>query len=249
VQLTPLYFSSRAMSSDPHRVRISRGRTVAPAIPRERQLAGAMLVAGRARVGQARRIRIKSENILGSFARLEDGSVDALFILTGQPSDPIARAVERSRRFSRSPANPIDRLRQQYPFLQPSLIPSGTCTAATKRRSAPSGWTVLLLCRSDIDAAARLRHHAYVVSSPSQASDRRRMSGSWGRAVAQRHPIPLHTGAARYYRERQLHPDAKSRRPEPACDTLRHVAREAPRLFSNPSLATRQLRPGARQCG
>jgi TRAP transporter TAXI family solute receptor len=202
VQLTPLYFLV-ARNSPIRTVSDLRGRTVALRSRESGSLQAAMLVLG-AHGLDSRAIHIKSETFLGSFARLEDGSVDALFILTGQPSEPIARAVEAQATILPIAGDLIDRLRRQYPFLQPLLIPSGTY-AGHKAPIRTIGMDSLLLCRADIDPQrvydiTRTWFHA------AQSSADGSMSGVVGPSRASATSIPLHAGAGRYYRERQLQP-------------------------------------------
>ena len=202
VQLTPLYFLVSRNSSI-RSVSDLRGRTVALRSRESGSLQAAMLVLG-AHGLDNRSIRVKCETFLGSFARLEDGSVDALFILTGQPSDPIAHAVEAEAKILPIAGDAIDRLRQQYPFLQPSLIPGGVY-AGHEEPIRTIGMDSLLLCRADIEPArvyAITRTWFLAVQSSTDGA----MSGVVGPSRASATPIPLHTGAARYYRERQLQP-------------------------------------------
>jgi TRAP transporter TAXI family solute receptor len=202
VQLTPLYFLV-SRSSSIHTVSDLRGRTVALRSRESGSLQAAMLVLG-AHGLDSRSIRVKSETFLGSFARLEDGSVDALFILTGQPSDPIARAAESEAKILPIAGEAIDRLRQQYPFLQPSLIPGGVY-AGHDEPIRTIGMDSLLLCRADI-APSRVYAITRTWFLAVQSSTDGTMSGVVGPSRASATPIPLHNGAARYYRERQLQP-------------------------------------------
>ena len=202
VQLTPLYFLV-AHESPIRSVSDLRGRTVALRSRESGSLQAAMLVLG-AHGLDSRSIHIRSETFLGAFARLQDGSVDALFILTGQPSDPIARAVESDAKILPIAGDAIDRLRQQYPFLQPSLIPGGVYAG----HDAPIrtiGMDSLLLCRAEIEPA-RVYDITRTWFLAVQSSTDGTMSGVVGPSRAAATPIPLHSGAARYYRERQLQP-------------------------------------------
>ena len=202
VQLTPLYFLV-SRDSPIRTVSDLRGRTVALRSRESGSLQAAMLVLG-AHGLDSTSIQVRSETFLGSFARLEDGSVDALFILTGQPSDPIGKAVESKAKILPIAGDAIDRLRQQYPFLQPSLIPGGTYAGhATPIRTI--GMDSLLLCRSEIEPQ-RVYEITRTWFLAVQSSTDGTMSGVVGPSRASATPIPLHSGAARYYRERQLQP-------------------------------------------
>jgi hypothetical protein len=147
-----------------------------------------------------RSIHVKSETFLGSFARLEDGSVDALFILTGQPSDPIARAAESEAKILPIAGEAIDRLRQQYPFLQPSLIPGGVY-AGHDEPIRTIGMDSLRV--ADIDRRASTRSPGRGFSPCSRRRTERCPALSAERRRRRRFRC---YGAARYYRERQLQP-------------------------------------------
>jgi uncharacterized protein len=201
VQLSPLYFLVAADSSIKS-VRDLHGRNVALRSRDSGSLQAATLVLEA--FGLARSsITVTNESFLGSFARLEDGTVDAVFILTGQPSDSVARAVAGKARILPIAGESIDRLREQYPFLRPVLIHGGTYTGHT----APIrtvGVESLLLC-SDTVSPERVHQvtKAWFMTA-SKLTDDGEMSDAIGPDLGAATPVPLHEGAKRYYRERQL---------------------------------------------
>jgi TRAP transporter TAXI family solute receptor len=203
VQLSPLYFLV-LRDSPIHGVPDLRSRTVALRSRDSGSLQAAMLVLEAFGLG-ASEINIQSESFTGSFARLLDGSVDALFILTSQPSDSISQAVASRARIVALAGPPIDRLRERYPFLRPTLILANSYPG----HPAPIrtvGVESVLLCRADLPAARVYEMTRTWFLTANQSSADGPMSGPISPARAAATPIPLHPGAARYYRERQLLP-------------------------------------------
>ena len=92
----------------------------------------------------------------------------------------------------------IDRLRLYYPLLGRTLIPQGTYPG--QHGSVHTiGVDLLLVCRSDLDSKLVYElTRAYFEQSPENV----RYETDPQRAPAV--VIPLHPGAARYYREREV---------------------------------------------
>ena len=155
-------------------------------------------------------IRIQSESFLGSFARLQAGTVDAVFILTGQPSDSVARAVADRARILPIVGESIDRLRDQYPFLRPTLILGGTYEGhAAPIRTV--GIESLLLCSERVSPERVHQVTRAWFMAARQLADEEEMSDAIGPDHGAATPVPLHEGARRYYRERQLESNPRSR--------------------------------------
>jgi TRAP transporter TAXI family solute receptor len=201
VQLSPLYFLVPADSSIKS-VRDLHGRNVALRSRDSGSLQAAMLVLEAFGLDRSS-IRITNESFLGSFARLQDGTVDAVFILTGQPSDSVERAVADKARILPIAGDAIDRLRDHYPFLRPALILGGTYAGhAAPIRTV--GIESLLLCR---DAVSAERVHQVTRAwfrTASKLTGDGEMSDAISPDLGAATPVPLHEGAKRYYRERQL---------------------------------------------
>lgn len=203
VQLSPLYFLV-AQSSPIRAVGDLRGKTVALRSRDSGSLQAAMLVLEAYGLTQDS-LQIRSESFLGSFARLSDGSVDGVMILTGQPSDSVTQAVRNNARILPIAGPPIDALRERYPFLRPALILGGTyANHATPTRTI--GIESLLLCRDSVSAARVNQVTRTWFSAARRLSDSGEVSDPIGPDLAAATPIPLHDGAKRYYRERQLLP-------------------------------------------
>jgi TRAP transporter TAXI family solute receptor len=202
VQVSPLYFLV-PRHSPIHGVADLRGRTIALRSRESGSLQAAMLVL-KAYDVDTTSIHVKSESFPGSFARLQDSSVDALFILSGQLSDPVSRAVAGNARILPLSGPPIDRIRQQYPFLRPILIPARTYPGQESHLRT-IGVESLLLCRADMDVT-QVYEMTKTWFRAAQASGDGPLSGTFSPGRAAATPVPLHPGAARYYRERQLRP-------------------------------------------
>lgn len=134
---------------------------------------------------------------------LQNNSIDAFFGMGGFATDTVRNAIRLGARLVplRGPA--IERLRQDYPFFRPALIPQGAYPGVTDTIRT-IGIETLLVCRSDLEETlvydlTRIFYDALPTLATSQ--DILRFADLDQAAAA---PIPLHAGAARYYREREL---------------------------------------------
>lgn len=132
-----------------------------------------------------------------------DGTLDAMFDDAIYPTDAIRMATQAGARLMPLTGPPIDQLRHDYPFFRPAIIPRDSypdMTQATRTIGVDS----ILVCRRDLDDAlvyelTRFFFQALPTLSFSQDALR-----SMDLEQAPATPIPLHAGAARYYREREL---------------------------------------------
>jgi TRAP transporter TAXI family solute receptor len=137
--------------------------------------------------------------------QLVNGGMDAMFILGNYPSEPVRRAIKAGARLLPITGPEVDRLRADFPFFVPALINaagySGVDTALHT-----IGVESLLLCRADLPGdVVYLLTQAIFSSTNGTAS--LAQSRNWSDVKqAAATPIPLHPGAARYYRERELSP-------------------------------------------
>jgi hypothetical protein len=133
--------------------------------------------------------------------RLQAGELDAIFALGSQPLEPLDRALEHGGRLISVPEQTVARLQSEYPFLRPSLIPAGTYGESPV---VGVGVDRVLLCRDSVpDDVVRRVTKAFFDALPRLSSADallRDMNVETARATA----VPLHGGAARYYREQQL---------------------------------------------
>jgi uncharacterized protein len=125
------------------------------------------------------------------------GELDAAFMTQTPPSQPVLAAMEHGARLLDVSGPRVEQLRGQHPFLRRTLIPANTYP--NQPRSIHTvGVDLVLICRAsmDEDVVSRLLD-AYFATRPGSAP-----ATDFERAPAT--PIPLHAGAARYYRQREV---------------------------------------------
>jgi uncharacterized protein len=126
--------------------------------------------------------------------RLSSGNLDAAF----ESYNPaVLAATSSGGRLIDIHGPAIERLREGYPFLQSTLVIAGTFPGQTKPLRTV-GIDLLLVCRANLDEGLVYR----VVKKYFEVLQRSTPATDLERAPAT--PIPLHPGAARYYRERVL---------------------------------------------
>jgi hypothetical protein len=136
-------------------------------------------------------------------ARLISGELDAMFVNQGYPSDAVRTAMQAGARLLDLAGSDIDHLRAEYPFLRAALIPEHTYPGQL-RAVRTIGVDTLLVSRAGLDEALVYKLTQGLFATLPTLAVRipalRRME--LNRAAAM--PIPLHPGAARYYREQEL---------------------------------------------
>lgn len=148
---------------------------------------------------------VSSSEINGEFApyeaavdRLLSGEVDALIATVLPPQEPIARALRGGARLQEIRGPEVDHLRGDYPLLRRTLLPRGTYPGQETSLHTV-GVDLLLVCRADLDAAVVYQiTRALLEDIPKQV--RRLVDPHRAPATV----IPLHPGAARYFREREM---------------------------------------------
>jgi len=149
---------------------------------------------------------VPTSAIRGEFApydvavdKLLKGDVDAL-IATVQPSqEPIVRALRGGARLVEIKGPEVDRLSVHYPLLRRTLLPRGTYPGQDVALHTV-GVDLLLVCRADLDTQVVYQlTRALFEEIPRHV--RRQVDPHRAPATV----IPLHPGAARYYREREMH--------------------------------------------
>ena len=137
--------------------------------------------------------------------RLRSGELHAMFFTVSAPATLVENAIGSGVRLLPLHGGPLPPLLEQYRFLQLTHIPGGVYTHhAEPTRTV--GVDKVVLCRADLpdsvvyDFTRRLFNVLPMIAS----------SLGRGRFSALEHapatPVPLHPGAARYYRERELFP-------------------------------------------
>ncbi len=129
-------------------------------------------------------------------SRLTSGDLDAAFSGFTIPSATVIAALQKGVRLIPIDGPAIEEMRMRYPYLKRTLIPMGTYP----NQSAPIrtlGVDTLLVCRAELDDdTVNALLDAYFATRPATTPP------NLERAPAT--PIPLHPGAARYYRQREL---------------------------------------------
>jgi len=131
------------------------------------------------------------------------GEIDASFTVAAAPVAVVRKATEAGARLIDIGGPALEHLRIEYPFLRPATIPAGTYPG----QSSPVQTVrvdVLLLCRTDLDDVIvhRLTDALFDVLPKLAAHDTYLRLMDVRRAPTT--PIPLHPGAAWYYREQEL---------------------------------------------
>lgn len=132
-------------------------------------------------------------------ARLVAGDLDAMFVIGADPVEAVTLATRGGARLLPLTGPPIERLRENYPFFRTAVIRGGAYPGqATSTRTI--GVENLFVCRSDLDEELVHDLTAQLFGSLPSIPLLRTMDLEQAPAV----PIPLHPGAARFYREREL---------------------------------------------
>jgi hypothetical protein len=149
---------------------------------------------------------MKSEAL--SFAeaveRIETRSLDAGFVVASYPVSAVSdmNAAVGVRLIAVEP-QVVDRIRSDYPFMKPMLIPAGTYRGQDGDVST-LGVDNILVCREDLpeELVYQLTKVLFEALGSLATSDpaARLIDPEQGPTT----PIPLHPGAARFYREREI---------------------------------------------
>jgi uncharacterized protein len=134
--------------------------------------------------------------------RLANGTLDAMFSTTMYPADALRVATRGGARLVPLTGPPIDRLRAAYPFFRVAMIPR-LAYPELDHDVLTVGVNSVLICRRDLDE--RLVYdltRIFFDSLPALSSATALRMMDVERAAAA--PIPLHDGAARYYREQEV---------------------------------------------
>lgn len=132
------------------------------------------------------------------------GGLEAMFVVGSYPGRAVIAALKNNRgRLVPIEGPPVDRLRLNSGFLYHALIPAGTYQGQTASIRT-IGTQNIIVCRSDLDEGVvyELTKQLFV-ALPRLAplvTSIRLMDVNQASATS----IPLHDGAARYYREREL---------------------------------------------
>jgi TRAP transporter TAXI family solute receptor len=135
--------------------------------------------------------------------QLAAGALDAAVVVSSDPVDSVQRALAAGARLLDIDGPAVTSLRTRYPFLKHALIPEATYPTLT-RPVHTVGVDTLLLGRAGLsDATTRGIAEAFFAALPELGAlpmPFRFVDPAQASAT----PIPLHAGASRYYREREL---------------------------------------------
>jgi hypothetical protein len=136
-------------------------------------------------------------------AELLDGQIDALLVLGQLPVAQVQQAIAAGARLLPATGDRVERLLLNYPFYRDIVIPVRTYEGLAAP-VATIGVNAMLVCRADLpeDVVYRLTQALYNGPAGVHPQLGRWLEPAAGPAT----PIPLHPGAARYYRERELSP-------------------------------------------
>ena len=137
-------------------------------------------------------------------SRLRGGTLDGGFVAASYPAAAITAATASPDvHLMPITREAVRRIRAQYPFLKPTVIPRGTY-AGQNTDIETVGVDNLLVCREDLSEELVYQlTKAFFAALPELArAHAAAMLIDPEQALAT--PIPLHAGAARYYREREI---------------------------------------------
>jgi TRAP transporter TAXI family solute receptor len=135
--------------------------------------------------------------------KLIRGDLDAAFIVSADPTDEVRRATAAGARLLDLRGIAVDELRAHYPFLRSGLIPAGMYAGHAQPIHTLS-IDVLLLGRADLDQTLVHRLTAALFQVLPQLGAQLSFLRSMDPDRAPATPLPLHPGAALYYREKEL---------------------------------------------
>jgi uncharacterized protein len=136
-------------------------------------------------------------------ARLIDGSLDAMFVTGSVPLESVQPPIRAGAQLVPLVGPAIARLEREYPFFRPTIIPGGTY-AGHPAAVVTIGVHNLLLVRSDLDESVAHDLTAALFDALPSLSGRQGFLRQMSVEQAPAAPVPLHDGAARFYREREL---------------------------------------------
>jgi uncharacterized protein len=147
-------------------------------------------------------VHVESISFQDAATRVLNGTVDAMFDNAISESDSLRRATQGGARPIPIEGPAVDRLRRDYPFLKVTAIPR-EMHPGSEAAVHTIGVDGLLICRRDLDQGLvyELTKQLFVALQSLSSSG---ALGQMDLDQAPATPIPLHDGAARYYREREL---------------------------------------------
>jgi len=136
-------------------------------------------------------------------SHLAGGTIDAEFITGSYPADLVTAALAApGTRLVSIQGSGISDLKANYPFLRPMVIPANTYGHHEDIHTV--GVDILLICRENLNEEIVYRMLATFFDGIQDLARRQPVFRSVSLSQAPATTIPLHPGAARFYREREL---------------------------------------------
>jgi uncharacterized protein len=135
---------------------------------------------------------------------LRTGAIDAAILSAGIPTEAFLEFGQGpGLRLLPIPHEQVRTMRAQYPFLQPLIVPAGTYVGVDDDVETV-GVSVLMACRRDLDEELVYRLTQLLFTELPAIAETVSAARLIDSEQAPTTPIPLHPGAARYYREREI---------------------------------------------
>lgn len=131
------------------------------------------------------------------------GDLDAMFISAGYPAESVIAATDGGAHVLDISGPDVERLRIDYPFLRATVIPLGTYQSV-KRPVHTVGIDAAIVCAATLDEDLVYRTTKNIFNALPDLVHEFEALRRLDIARAPATPVPLHPGAARYYREREL---------------------------------------------
>ncbi len=147
---------------------------------------------------RAQDVRTETIGFQEGATKLLAGDLDAMFDNAIIRSEALKRAADGGARFVPIEGPAADHLRREYPFLRVTAIPPELYGTSVRT----IGVDGLLICRADLDEELVYELTRQLFASLKFLGRGALRSMDVKQAPAT--PVPLHPGAARYYREREL---------------------------------------------
>jgi uncharacterized protein len=138
-----------------------------------------------------------------TIALLLDNALDAVFTISSVPNDEAKQMTQAGARLLQVRGPAVDRLRTAYPFLRTEIIPAGAYPGQDQPVHTLS-IDVVLLARADLDDVVVQRLTAGLFQMLPRLSAELPFLKGMVPERAPATPVPLHPGAALYYREQEL---------------------------------------------
>jgi len=152
--------------------------------------------------GLSGRVDRRALTFADAVAQVGTGDLDAAFVMASFPTDVVTHARARLRLLSVD-AKVMSTLRTTHPFYRPIVIPRGTY-AGQDADVHTLGVDNVLACRSDLDDEVARRVTQLLLESLRELAAAHPSAGTIDPEQAPAAPIPLHPGAKRFYRAREL---------------------------------------------